>query len=257
MLLGKKNTLDGNPNVTCWKCNKRGTYRGECQTISANQENYGRLTGRGCLFSNEALKKDPKFPHFAEEEMDSAQEGSIASHGAVLVDTSANVTLRSFPEGVLVAATLVDLKGAIPFEFDVDHKPRPSTRAVIATYVSQWWISLLRPLRFSESLRLRNLGEVEGLNEEQTAVKDCYKNFQNLFSTSDSDIRPLQYDSALEFTVSSTNQTISKTFASCKRKKRQALVKEMVDNGIIEESSGPWASPIVLVKKKDGCTFLC
>ncbi|GBN93716.1 Transposon Ty3-I Gag-Pol polyprotein [Araneus ventricosus] len=35
------------------------------------------------------------------------------------------------------------------------------------------------------------------------------------------------------------------------------LVKEMVDNGIIEESSGPWASPIVLVKKKDGSTRFC
>ncbi|GBO02543.1 Retrovirus-related Pol polyprotein from transposon 297 [Araneus ventricosus] len=35
------------------------------------------------------------------------------------------------------------------------------------------------------------------------------------------------------------------------------LVKEMVDNGIIEELSGPWVSPIVLVKKKDGSTRFC
>ncbi|GBN21578.1 Transposon Ty3-I Gag-Pol polyprotein [Araneus ventricosus] len=31
----------------------------------------------------------------------------------------------------------------------------------------------------------------------------------------------------------------------------------MVDNRIIEESSGPWASPIGLVKKKDGSTRFC
>ncbi|GBN76637.1 Retrovirus-related Pol polyprotein from transposon 17.6 [Araneus ventricosus] len=31
----------------------------------------------------------------------------------------------------------------------------------------------------------------------------------------------------------------------------------MVDKGIIEESSGSWASPIVLAKKKDGSTRFC
>ncbi|GBL72307.1 Transposon Ty3-I Gag-Pol polyprotein [Araneus ventricosus] len=35
------------------------------------------------------------------------------------------------------------------------------------------------------------------------------------------------------------------------------LVEEMVDNGIIEESSDPWASLIVLVKKKGGSTQFC
>ncbi|GBM78407.1 Retrovirus-related Pol polyprotein from transposon gypsy [Araneus ventricosus] len=39
-----------------------------------------------------------------------------------------------------------------------------------------------------------------------------------------------------------------------KKEEAELLVKDMVDNGIIEESSGPSASPIVLVKKKDGST---
>ncbi|GBM61213.1 hypothetical protein AVEN_11022-1 [Araneus ventricosus] len=34
-----------------------------------------------------------------------------------------------------------------------------------------------------------------------------------------------------------------------KKEDAERLNKEMVDNGIIEESSGPWALPIVLVKK--------
>ncbi|GBM60191.1 Transposon Ty3-I Gag-Pol polyprotein [Araneus ventricosus] len=42
-----------------------------------------------------------------------------------------------------------------------------------------------------------------------------------------------------------------------KKEEAERLVKEMVDNGIIEESSGLWASPIVLVKKKDGSTRFC
>ncbi|GBM36473.1 Retrovirus-related Pol polyprotein from transposon 297 [Araneus ventricosus] len=42
-----------------------------------------------------------------------------------------------------------------------------------------------------------------------------------------------------------------------RKEESEHIVKEMVDNGIIEESSGPWASPIVLVKKKDGSTRFC
>ncbi|GBM43681.1 hypothetical protein AVEN_251393-1 [Araneus ventricosus] len=36
---GKKSTPRRNPNVTCWKCNKKGHVQRECQTISPNQEN--------------------------------------------------------------------------------------------------------------------------------------------------------------------------------------------------------------------------
>ncbi|GBO06773.1 hypothetical protein AVEN_192339-1 [Araneus ventricosus] len=36
---GKRNTPRRNPNVTCWKCNKKGHVQRECQKISPNQEN--------------------------------------------------------------------------------------------------------------------------------------------------------------------------------------------------------------------------
>ncbi|GBM36470.1 hypothetical protein AVEN_234846-1 [Araneus ventricosus] len=36
---GKKNTPRRNPNVTCWKCNKKGHVQRECQAITLNQEN--------------------------------------------------------------------------------------------------------------------------------------------------------------------------------------------------------------------------
>lgn len=34
-------------------------------------------------------------------------------------------------------------------------------------------------------------------------------------------------------------------------------INNMLDNGIIESSNSPWASPIVLAKKKDGTTRFC
>ncbi|GBM65529.1 Retrovirus-related Pol polyprotein from transposon 297 [Araneus ventricosus] len=41
------------------------------------------------------------------------------------------------------------------------------------------------------------------------------------------------------------------------KKEADHLVKEMLDNGIIEESSGPWALPILLVEKKNASTRFC
>ena len=35
------------------------------------------------------------------------------------------------------------------------------------------------------------------------------------------------------------------------------IIQELLNNGIIRESSSPYASPITLVKKKDGCYRLC
>ena len=37
-------------------------------------------------------------------------------------------------------------------------------------------------------------------------------------------------------------------------RKEQTCVKEMLDGGQIEPSDSPWASPVVLVTKKDGTT---
>ena len=41
------------------------------------------------------------------------------------------------------------------------------------------------------------------------------------------------------------------------RAKVEKLVEELPGNGIIEHSSSPWASPIVLVAKQDGSTRFC
>ena len=41
------------------------------------------------------------------------------------------------------------------------------------------------------------------------------------------------------------------------RKKVEEMVDELLDKGIVEHSSSPWASPIVLVSKQDGSTCFC
>ncbi|GBN30424.1 Retrovirus-related Pol polyprotein from transposon 297 [Araneus ventricosus] len=164
-------------------------------------------------------------------------------------------------KGVLVAATLVDLKReAIPVRvLDLDNKPKTVDKgAVIATFEPVVDI-VARPQEFSESLHLPLILEnLEGLNEEQqTAVKELLQEFQNLFSTSDSDVRRCNMT---QHRINTGNHPPIKQYPRrlplAKKEEAESLVKEMVDNGIIEESSGPWASPIVLVKK-DGSTYFC
>ena len=41
------------------------------------------------------------------------------------------------------------------------------------------------------------------------------------------------------------------------RPKVETLVQEMLSQGVVKESSSPWASPIVLVSKPDGTTRFC
>ncbi|GBL81093.1 Transposon Ty3-I Gag-Pol polyprotein, partial [Araneus ventricosus] len=117
-----------------------------------------------------------------------------------------------------------------------------------------------RPQEFSESIRLPLfLENLEELNEEQrTAVKEWLQEFQNLFSTSDSDVGLCNMT---QHRINTGNHPPIKQYPRrlplAKKEEEERLVKEMVDNGIIEESSGTWASPIVLVKKKDGSTRFC
>ncbi|GBM00013.1 hypothetical protein AVEN_214092-1 [Araneus ventricosus] len=95
-------------------------------------------------------------------------------------------------KGVLVTATLADLKReAIPVQFlNLDNNPKIVDKGALIATCEPVVDIVARPQEFSESQHLPPiLGNLERLNEEQrTAASELLQEFQNLFSTSDSDV---------------------------------------------------------------------
>ncbi|GBM08907.1 hypothetical protein AVEN_57452-1 [Araneus ventricosus] len=117
-----------------------------------------------------------------------------------------------------------------------------------------------RPQEFSGAQHLQStLENLHLFNEEQrTAVRKLLNEFQDLFSTCDADVgRCNMTQHRINTGDSPPIKKYPRRLPLARKEEAEHLVKEMVDNGIIEELSGPWASPIVLVKKKDGSTRFC
>ncbi|GBM17553.1 Retrovirus-related Pol polyprotein from transposon 297 [Araneus ventricosus] len=165
-------------------------------------------------------------------------------------------------KGVLVAATLVDLEmEAIPvIILNLNNKPKILDKGDVIATCEPVVDIIARPQEFSGAQYLPSTFEnFQILNEEQrTAVRKLLNEFQNLFSTCDADVGRCNMT---QHRINTGDHPPIKQYPRrlplARKEEADHLVKEMVDNGIIEESLGPWASPIVLVKKKDGSTRFC
>ncbi|GBM73447.1 Transposon Ty3-G Gag-Pol polyprotein [Araneus ventricosus] len=165
-------------------------------------------------------------------------------------------------KGVLVAASLVDLEmEAIPVRvLNLNNKPKILDKGDVIATCDPVVDIVARPQEFSGAQHLQStLENLQMLNEEQrTAIKKLLNEFQDLFSTCDADVGRCNMT---QHRINTGDHPPIKQYPRrlplARKEEAEHLVKEMVDNGIIEESSGPWASPIVLVKKKDGSTRFC
>ncbi|GBM23667.1 hypothetical protein AVEN_117410-1 [Araneus ventricosus] len=128
---GNKNTPRRNPNVTCWKCNKKDHVQRECQTISLQLGKlmYGRLMGRRLPFLNKASEEGLKVFALCGGRNGLYLEGSICGIPCLmLVDTGANVTLvrtnlaQKLKDKFIYSAPNISLKTAIGEKAEIHGK---------------------------------------------------------------------------------------------------------------------------------------
>ncbi|GFX27404.1 hypothetical protein TNCV_35011 [Trichonephila clavipes] len=97
------------------------------------------------------------------------------------------------------------------------------------------------------------------LHEKQRcAAGGLIKEFQGLFSRTFEDFgRTRLTKHRIDTGEHSPIKQHPQRLPFAKQEEVQKLIKDMKDNEVIEPSSSTWASPVVMVKKKDGSTRFC
>ncbi|GFX35220.1 hypothetical protein TNCV_100271 [Trichonephila clavipes] len=113
----------------------------------------------------------------------------------------------------------------------------------------------------SESIRQLTpdlLENAELSPEQKSSAERLFQEFEDVFSRNSSDIG---HTTVTQHRIDTADHPPIKQHPRrlpfAKQEEVGTLLREMQENDIIEPSSSPWASPIVLVRKKDGSTRFC
>ncbi|GFX11773.1 retrovirus-related Pol polyprotein from transposon 412 [Trichonephila clavipes] len=94
--------------------------------------------------------------------------------------------------------------------------------------------------------------------EQKSSAERLFQEFEDVFPRNSSDIG---HTTVTQHRIDTADHPPIKQHPRrlpfAKQEEVGTLLREMQENDIIEPSSSPWASPIVLVRKKDGSTRFC
>ncbi|GFU55754.1 retrovirus-related Pol polyprotein from transposon 412 [Trichonephila clavipes] len=185
--------------------------------------------------------------------------GNDVSFNSGLIGTAENKA-----NGLLIASTLVDLsRKTIPVRIcNVTEKPRVFQKGeVLATCSPVTCVCKKFELALSNSpqqLTPDLLENAELSPEQKSSAERLFQEFEDVFSRNSSDIG---HTTVTQHRIDTADHPPIKQHPRrlpfAKQEEVGTLLREMQENDIIEPSSSPWASPIVLVRKKDGSTRFC
>ncbi|GFW41023.1 retrovirus-related Pol polyprotein from transposon 17.6 [Trichonephila clavipes] len=185
--------------------------------------------------------------------------GNDVSFNSGLIGTAENKA-----NGLLIASTLVDLsRKTIPVRIcNVTEKSRVFQKGeVLATCSPVTCVCKSSSLLLSNSpqqLTPDLLENAELSPEQKSSAGGLFQEFEDVFSRNSSDIG---HTTVTQHRIDTADHPPIKQHPRrlpfAKQEEVGTLLREMQENDIIEPSSSPWASPIVLVRKKDGSTRFC
>ena len=123
----------------------------------------------------------------------------------------------------------------------------------------KWDIGQLYSVQLTNPLKAGHLPEVPGtLDESQKeALNKLLREYKDVFSKEGD---PISSTSLVEHEIYTEGPSVRLPFRRQNplvRAQEQSQVKEMLRDGVIRSSISPWASPVVMVKKKDGSMRFC
>ena len=89
-------------------------------------------------------------------------------------------------------------------------------------------------------------------------ILECALDFQDVFALDDTELGEAKgVEHVIDTGDSQPMRQLPRRVPFALRKEISRMVQEMLDGDIVQESASPWASPVVLVKKKDGTLRFC
>ncbi|GFU61120.1 retrovirus-related Pol polyprotein from transposon 17.6 [Trichonephila clavipes] len=248
---------DGKKTLKCWTCGREGHLQRSCrarqgaETNSASQKEVTESIRQ--VTANENITIPPRT-----EIIVPGYIGNDVSFNSGLIGSAENKA-----NGLLIASTLVDLsRKTIPVRIcNVTEKSRVFQKGEVLATCSPVTCLQKFELALSNSpqqLTPDLLENAELSPRTEKPAERLFQEFEDVFSRNSSDIgHTTVTQHRIDTADHPPNKQHPRRLPFAKQEEVGTLLREMQENDIIEPSSSPWASPIVLVRKKDGSTRFC
>ena len=176
---------------------------------------------------------------------------SSEGHIQVPILNRSNEALN-FPGGVSIGSVKVlpacEMSVTTPIE-ESSTETGPSVAMVLTTSSSsrrQEWLA--STLKVSQALT----------SEESKLLQDCVLQHHEVFAIEDNERgEVVDIEHRIDTSYNPPIRQIPRRVPFAVRGEMSRMVKEMLRDDVIKESASPWASPVVLVRKKDGSLRFC